>query len=185
MQEGAALIAGCRRLVARIFATAQAHGGRTCRTTKTCWASSWLVAILTLAGCATPVPADGPLAKANFERWSVHVLTWDANGDRRKTRVWIAEVDGSPYLRTTESRWWRNIERGSRTQILSAGYTYPVSPEAIVEASLRARIDEAFATKYGWLGRLVIDNDRAKSDDPYLRLRSVAGVEDDESLGAE
>lgn len=105
-----------------------------------------------------------------MKSWSVHVLTWDADGDQRKTRVWIAAVDGIPYLRTSETRWWQNIERGSRTRILTAGHVYSVSVEEVDEPLLRAKIDEAFAEKYGWLGRLVIDSERSESDDPYLRL---------------
>jgi hypothetical protein len=136
-------------------------------------ASHWLacvVALLYAAGCAAPPTADRALGEADFERWSVHVLTWDADGDRRKTRVWIAAIGGTPYVRTGQTRWWHNIERGSQTQILSAGHAYPVTIEETVAPSLRAQIDAAFAAKYGWLGRLVIDAERAQSDDPYLRL---------------
>jgi hypothetical protein len=129
-----------------------------------------LVCLIALAGCASAPIADRPLGKADFERWSVHVLTWDEDGDRRKTRVWIAAVDGTPYLRTAQSKWWQNIERGSKTRILSGDRIYPVSIEAIDDPSLRSQIDAAFAAKYGWLGKLVIDDKRALSDDPYMRL---------------
>jgi hypothetical protein len=133
-----------------------------------------VIALLWTVGCAnTPIPG-GPLSEVDFERWSVHVLTWDADGDRRKTRVWIATVEGLPYIRTGQTRWWQNIERGSQTQILVDGYAYPVSTEEVEAPSLRAQIDEAFTAKYGWLGRLVIDDERARSDDPYLRLTQAA-----------
>jgi len=122
--------------------------------------------------------ADRALGEADFERWSVHVLTWDADGDRRKTRVWITSVEGTPYVRTGQTRWWRNIERGSPTQILSAGHAYPVVIEEVVDPSLRAQIDAAFAAKYGWVGRLVIGSERAQSDDPYLRLIPATQDED-------
>ncbi len=140
-------------------------------TRKMRWALGLLAAILAFAGCTTSTVAERPLSTADLENWSVHVLTWDADGDRRKTRVWIAAVDGIPYIRTTQSRWWHNIERGSPTEILSAGRSYPVAPESVDAAGLRARIDEAFAAKYGWLGRLVIEDERATSNDPYLRLK--------------
>ncbi|MCP5057768.1 MAG: DUF2255 family protein [bacterium] len=129
-----------------------------------------VIALLCTVACTLPPAADRPLGEADFERWSVHVLTWDADGDRRKTRVWMVAIEGTPYVRTGQTRWWQNIERGSETQILSGGDAYPVTIEPVVAASLRAEIDAAFATKYGWLGRLVIDAERAQSDDPYLRL---------------
>jgi hypothetical protein len=129
-----------------------------------------VIVLLYAVGCAAPPIADGTLAEADFERWSVHILTWDADGDRRKTRIWIVAVGGTPYARTGQTRWWQNIERGSQTQILSAGHAYPVAIEEVVAPSLRAQIDAAFAAKYGWLGRVVIDAERAQSDDPYLRL---------------
>jgi len=125
------------------------------------------------AGCASSPEPGETLSEADFESWSVHVLTWDADGDLRKTRVWIAAVDRTPYIRTGQSRWWENIERGSPTRILSAGRAYPVVIEEVDSQLLRAKIDEAFTAKYGWLGRLVIDDDRAQSADPYLRL--IAG----------
>ncbi len=131
---------------------------------------SCLTALLCAVGCASSPIAEGPLSEADFERWSVHVLTWDADGDRRKTRVWIAAVDGTPYLRTAQTKWWQNIERGSKTRILSGDHVYPVSIEEINDPSLRAEIDAAFTAKYGWLGKLVIDDERAQSDDPYMRL---------------
>jgi hypothetical protein len=124
-------------------------------------------------GCASAPIAHKPLGEADFERWSVHVLTWDTDGDRRKTRVWIAAVAATPYLRTGQTRWWQNIERGSKIQILSGGRVYPVSINEIHDAILRAEIDAAFTAKYGWLGRLVIDDERAQSNDPYMRLTPV------------
>ncbi len=132
--------------------------------------SGCLAALLCAVGCASSPIAEGPLSEADFERWSVHVLTWDADGDRRKTRVWIAAVGGTPYLRTVQTRWWQNIERGSKTRILSGDHVFPVSIEEVDDPSLRAEIDAAFAAKYGWLGRLAIDDERAQSDDPYMRL---------------
>jgi hypothetical protein len=129
-----------------------------------------LVGLIAIAGCASSPIADRPLRTADFERWSVHVLTWDEDGDRRKTRVWIAAVDETPYLRTAQTKWWQNIERGSKTRILSGDRVYPVSIAAIDDPSLRSQIDAAFAAKYGWLGKLVIDDKRALSDDPYMRL---------------
>jgi hypothetical protein len=129
-----------------------------------------LIVLISMAGCASPPIAEGPLGEADVDRWSVHVLTWDADGDRRKTRVWIAAVAGTPYLRTAQTRWWQNIERGSKTRILSGDRVYRVSIERIEDSILRSEIDSAFTAKYGWLGKLVIDDERAKSADPYMRL---------------
>jgi hypothetical protein len=135
-----------------------------------------LALLIGTAGCASPPLAESPLGEADFERWSVHVLTWDADGDRRKTRVWIAAVARAPYLRTGQTHWWQNIERGSKTRILSGDWVYRVSIEQIDDPMLRSEIDAAFTAKYGWLGKLVIDDERAKSDDPYMRL--IPALED-------
>jgi len=110
------------------------------------------------------------MGEADFARWSVHVLTWDADGDRRKTRVWIAAIEGTPYVRTGQSRWWHNIERGSEVKIVSGDQVHSVMADSVNDPALRVSIDEAFTQKYGWLGKLVIEDERAKSDDHYLRL---------------
>jgi hypothetical protein len=133
----------------------------------------FMVALFCISGCANAPIADGPLGEVDFERWSVHVLTWDDDGDPRKTRVWIAAVQGTPYLRTLQTKWWANIERGSNVQIQSGDYVYPVSIERIDDPSMRIEIDVAFSAKYGWLGKLAIDDRRAESDDPYMALIRV------------
>ena len=42
--------------------------------------------------------------------------------------------------------------------------------EFVTDPELRRRTDLAFLTKYGWQERLVIEENRAQSDDPYMRL---------------
>ena len=57
---------------------------------------------------------------------------------------------------------------GPGSQVMTCQFS--VSIEEVHDPSLRAEIDAAFNAKYGWLGRLVIDDERAHSDDPYMRL---------------
>jgi hypothetical protein len=130
--------------------------------------SIWLV------GCTTP-PTAPPLASAPIDwneadRWSVHVVTQDADGDLRVARIWIVVLDGAGVIRTQQSRWWKNIERGSFCRIRIDGHDYPVEVHELTDLALRRRIDQAFADKYGWQERMVISDDRAASDDHYMRL---------------
>ena len=79
-------------------------------------------------------------------------------------------MDGAGVIRTQQSRWWKNIERGSFCRIRVGGHDYPVEVEELTDLALRRRIDEAFAGKYGWQERMAISDDRAATDDHYMRL---------------
>jgi hypothetical protein len=128
---------------------------------------------ISAAGCATPSLVAAPIDWREADRWSVHVVTEDADGDLRVARIWIVVLDGVGVIRTKQSRWWKNIERGSFCRIRVDGRDYPVDVEEVTNLDLRRRVDEAFASKYGWQESMVISDDRAASDDHYLRLTST------------
>jgi hypothetical protein len=92
-----------------------------------------LFGVLLVAGaCVTGRVAisPGPIDWESVnDRWSVHVLTEDENGDERRTRLWIALLDGEGTLRAGGGRWAVNMKR--------------------------ERIDAAFREKYGWQDWLV------------------------------
>ena len=123
-----------------------------------------------LAGCATHPLASAPIDWVEANRWSVHVVTEDADGDLRAARIWIVVLDGAGVIRTQQSRWWKNIERGSFCRIRVDGREYPVAFEELTDLAVRRRADVLFAEKYGWQEAMVISEDRAASADHYMRL---------------
>ncbi len=135
--------------------------------------STLLITLLVAPGCASPPIADRPIEFESVDPWSLHVVTEDADGDVRAARIWIVSLDGDGYIRTKQSRWFANLERGSWCRIRVDGREYPVEVEMIDDPVLRERIDAAFAEKYGWQESLVIGDGRAQSADPYMRLRAI------------
>lgn len=95
----------------------------------------------------------------------IELLTTDADGKPRKTKVWIAELDGRGYVRTNDSRWYQNFVRDPNGMIRYGDTDYPIRAEVVTDDALRARVDEAFAKKYplsmkiaGFFGRHGGDN---------------------------
>lgn len=131
--------------------------------------------ILALAiGCAGPRAAEQPLDWLDADGWSFHVVTDDADGDERVTRIWFTVVDGAGAIRTRQStRWWGNLERGSSLRVRMDGVDYPVSVARLTDPAERQRVDATFREKYGWQDAMIGD-DRSGSDDPYMKLTARA-----------
>lgn len=124
--------------------------------------------------CATPTPSDAPIDWRRIdEPWSLHVVTIDEDGDERVTRIWLALVDGRGALRTGDSRWWQNLQRDPALRIRVDGVDHPVVAEFVDDRETRARIDDAFVAKYGWLERLMFPQDRGETHEHYARLRKA------------
>ena len=123
-----------------------------------------------IVGCVTPPVASVPVDWNAVDNWSVHVVTEDADGDLRVARIWIVVLDGAGVIRTQQSRWWKNIQRGSFCRIRFDGREFPVDVEVLTDLAVRRRVDIAFAEKYGWQERMVIAGDRAATDDHYMLL---------------
>ncbi len=72
-----------------------------------------IVLLVGLACASGPLPiASSPIDwEAATERWSLHIVTVDPDGDERVTRIWLALVDGEGTVRTGDSRWWQNLKR--------------------------------------------------------------------------
>jgi hypothetical protein len=81
---------------------------------------------------------------------TVHVLTTDADGDARETKIWLAVVDGTPYFRTSRgSRWGDNVEREPEIALRVDETEFPLRARFVEAADERARIVAAFEAKYG------------------------------------
>jgi len=111
------------------------------------------IALLTLLACASSVPlALEPIDwQTADDPWSIHIVTLDADGAERVTRIWLATVDAQGSLRTGDSRWWANLQRDPNCRIRLQGTDYPVRAEFVTEHEAKARIDDAFVEKYGWI----------------------------------
>ncbi len=135
-----------------------------------------------LACASGPLPiASSPIDwEAATERWSLHIVTVDPDGDERVTRIWLALVDGEGTVRTGDSRWWQNLKRDPNCRIRVLGSDYPLRVEFVAEFEDKARIDDAFLEKYGWLERAMFRLERAmfrqergETHENYARLRPV------------
>lgn len=127
--------------------------------------------MLACAGTPIPLATDTAPQAALDENWSIHVVTVDADGDDRVTRIWIAFLEGEPVIRTNQSRWWNNLERDPAIRIRLSGRDYLFRSEPVDEAELRRRIDQAFLEKYGGWERMLFPQARGHTHDHYARLR--------------
>jgi hypothetical protein len=137
-----------------------------------CFASMLFAAALACASGTVPL-VPGPIDwRAADDRWSLHIVTEDPDGDERATRIWLATVDGEGALRTGDSRWWQNLQRDPNCRIRLLGTDHPVRAEVVTEHEARARIDDAFVEKYGWLENILFRQERGETHENYARLRS-------------
>ena len=135
----------------------------------------WITVALTLTGVPGSVAAgdDSGDLQAAAERWSVHIVTRDPDGEDRVTRIWLAALDGVGVIRTGDSRWWRNLENDRSCRIRVSGTDTPVRVEFVAEREEKARIDDVFLEKYGWQERVFIWGDRGETHENYARVRAT------------
>ncbi len=83
----------------------------------------------------------------------VEILTTDADGGLRETPVWIVVLEDTGYVRTNDSTWLANIRRRSPVRLRVGDEENAMRATEVADAALRARVEEAFKAKYGWLQR--------------------------------
>jgi hypothetical protein len=106
---------------------------------------------LALASTATAAePAWSELAAEDV----VHIVTRNEDGSPRDTKIWIVELDGKAYVRTGNTRWFRNTARNPEVSLRAGGQELALRTTPIEDDALRARIEDAFAAKYGFTDRL-------------------------------
>ena len=113
--------------------------------------SAALLALSLLA----PAPALGLEWAAYREESVIEILTHDADGARRETPVWCVVLDDAAFVRTNDSRWLANIRRGSPVALRARGVESSVQVEEVEDGALKARVEEAFKTKYGAMQRVM------------------------------
>ena len=122
-------------------------GARLCR--------ALLGAALAAGAGLVPLPAIAiDWASAGAER-VVEIVTRNADGTPRETKIWLAVVDGQGYARTGGTRWWGNIERDPEVVLRVAGAEHPLRAELVTDPGLAAKVQAALRTKYGWSDRLI------------------------------
>jgi hypothetical protein len=135
-----------------------------------------LILALALGLLAAAAAADdagwSPFAEADV----VRIITEDAHGAERDTRVWFVVVGGDGFVRTNDSRWLANIRRGSPVALRldHEGRTMEraVSAEEVNDATISAAVEEAYKAKYGFVQRVM--SFFRMLEPTVLRLREAA-----------
>ena len=103
----------------------------------------------------------------------VRIVTRDADGAERDTKVWFVVVGGDAFVRTNDSQWLANIRRGSGVALRLEEAERAVTAEEVGDAAVSAAVEEAFKAKYGFVQR-VMSAFRMR-EPTVLRLREKAG----------
>ena len=76
------------------------------------------------------------------------VVTIDPDGDRRITQVWIVAVENLPYLRTSDTKWFANIQRKPVLELRIGGAMYSCGTQVVKDQARAAAVSQAFYAKY-------------------------------------
>jgi len=85
---------------------------------------------------------------------TVTIVTRQMDGSWRDTTVWLVVLDGQGYVRTGNTRWFRNIERDPDVALRVGEAEYRLRAERVEQEELRERITAAFREKYGGMDRV-------------------------------
>jgi hypothetical protein len=88
------------------------------------------------------------------ERTEVAVLrTFDEAGAPHDTKLWVAEIDGRPYVRIGRSgrSWGEHLKAHPAVDLIRGGVALSCTATVVTDEALRHAVDEAFAAKYGWV----------------------------------
>lgn len=95
-------------------------------------------------------PGGPPDWKLIGDQETVHVLTTDADGDARATKIWVLVLDGVGYIRTSDSTTWGdNVEREPEIALRVGVLEHPLHATFITDTADRERIVTGFIAKYG------------------------------------
>jgi hypothetical protein len=88
------------------------------------------------------------------EQTEVAVLrTHDDAGVAYDTKMWIVDVDGNAYVRIGRPGrgWGERAKSHPDVELIRGDVTTPCIAAVVDDATLRRRVDDAFAAKYGWV----------------------------------
>jgi hypothetical protein len=132
-------------------------------------AAATLGLALLLALPPVPAAADQPDWESLADVRVIEVVTHDADGDLRETRVWFVLLDGEAYLRTSRSRWLENLRRNPELVLRIEGRDYEARAEEVEGDEIVERVDAASREKYGWQEAIIHPFRMRKPD--ILRIR--------------
>ena len=105
---------------------------------------------LALALMAAPAAAADTDWRAVTAPDVVRIVTLDADGEVRETKVWIALHDGTGWVRTGNSRWLENIRRDPEVELRVGEQLLELRAEEVGDPATRAAVAAAMRAKYGW-----------------------------------
>lgn len=86
---------------------------------------------------------------------TIEIITTDADGTTRETKIWIVVIDGAGFIRTNDSRWLANIRRDSSVRLRTRGSEVAVVAAIVESSDLYDQVEEAFKVKYGVMQRVM------------------------------
>jgi hypothetical protein len=133
-----------------------------------------------VAGLAICLAAE--TGRAEYPSWQeladvsvIEVLTHDADGGLRETKVWFVLLDGEPYLRTGGTRWLDNLRRDPDLGLRIEGRDYEARAQEVTGDEIVGRVDAAMREKYAWQDRALHLFSRSRPDILKLSPRESAG----------
>ena len=110
---------------------------------KAIWLASIIAVLPGISAAEPPAPPD-ELATAR----TIRVLTQDADGDERSTKIWVAVVEGDVYIRTGDTRWFKNLERDASLTIVHDDKHYPATAVQVGDSERIDAVKVAFRQKH-------------------------------------
>jgi hypothetical protein len=85
---------------------------------------------------------------------TIEIVTTNEDGTLRETTIWLLVVDGEGYIRTSNTRWGRNIDRDPDVTLRIAENEYPLRAQKVTDEELFNRLQATFRERYGFRDRL-------------------------------
>jgi hypothetical protein len=85
----------------------------------------------------------------------IEVLTTNEDGTPKETTIWLVVVDGTGFIRTSETSWWANIARDPNVTLRISGTEYPLRTQKIPSGELFDTVNDVFREKYGWSDAII------------------------------
>jgi hypothetical protein len=106
----------------------------------------------------------------------VTLTTWDSGDHACRSRLWIVEVDGRPYLRADlpGARWVERLRSRPVVEVQRDGTRERYEAVPVDDAAVREAVADAMAAKYGLLDDLLGALLRDESEVLPVRLDPVA-----------
>jgi hypothetical protein len=109
-----------------------------------------LAALILLAPLAAAQGEEAIEWDRYSEEGTVEVITTNEDGSARKTKVWLAVVDGQGYIRTGKTGWGGNVERNPDVTLRIGETELPLRAEFVTDQTERNAVKDALRAKHGF-----------------------------------